>query len=384
MVLRSILTTPALLVVLKHSAFIFAQSPSQASFSIITASSTSSAAAQTHTISVGNGGFTFRPDVTQASPGDTIKFRFYPQNHSVVRAEYQFPCIPYEMTGKGKVGFSSGFKPVDAVLDEPPSWSLIINDTEPTFFYCSGPRACTQFGMVAVINPNASVSLQNQKDLALNSPYVLNPGDSFPGEGLPTTTSTIKTTSIPIFAYSTSTGAIPSAAPSSIISEHTELSTSAIIGICIGGITGVLIAVALFFFIGRVQTLQQMLSRSNPATAVSSTTVPPSQDQHFSNTSSNAFLPAQTRNYGNSARAQPFDEPFYLPTVADEPLRPGNLTSPFPSYFGPAQHSDWRSGAGSPPGINPPRMSPQWPPEPLELDVPLPPGTRADDKISGH
>jgi len=36
---------------------------------------------------------------------------------------------------------------------QPPSWSLIINDTEPTFFYCSGPRACTQFGMVAVINP---------------------------------------------------------------------------------------------------------------------------------------------------------------------------------------------------------------------------------------
>ena len=118
MVQRRIFSTPALLVVLKHSASVFSQSPSQASLPLITASSTSSAAAQTHTISVGNGDFTFRPDVTQANPGDTIKFRFYPQNHSVVRAEYQFPCIPYEMTGKGKVGFSSGFKPVDAVLDE--------------------------------------------------------------------------------------------------------------------------------------------------------------------------------------------------------------------------------------------------------------------------
>lgn len=384
MVQRSIFSTPALLVVLKHSASVFAQSPSQASLSFATASSTSSAAAQTHTISVGNGDFTFRPDVTQASPGDTIKFRFYPQNHSVVRAEYQFPCIPYEMTGKGKVGFSSGFKPVDAVLDEPPSWSLIINDTEPTFFYCSGPLACIRFGMVAVINPNASVSLQNQKDLALKSPYVLNPGDSFPGEGLLTTTLTIKTTSIPIPAYSTSTGSIPSAAPSSITSGHTELSTSAIIGICIGAITGVLIVVALFFFIGRVQTLQQMLSRSNPATAVSSTTVPPSRDRHFSNTSSNAFLPAQTRNYGNSAGTQPFDGPLYLPTAGDEPLRPGNLTTPFHSYFDPAQHSDWRSGAGSPLGMSLPRMSPQWPPEPFELDVPLTPGTRADGKVSGH
>ncbi|XTI89202.1 hypothetical protein V2W45_1401006 [Cenococcum geophilum] len=334
MVQRSIFSTPALL-------FVFARSSSQASLSFITASSTSSAAAQTHTISVGNGDYTFRPDVTQASPGDTIKFRFYPQNHSVVRAEYQFPCIPYEMTGKGKVGFSSGFKPVDAVLDEPPSWSLIINDTEPAFFYCSGPLACTRFGMVAVINPNASVSLQNQKDLALKSPYVLNPGDSFPGEGLLTTTSTIKTTSIPIYAYSTSTGAIPSSTPSPITSEHTELSTGAIVGICIGAITAILIAVALFFFIGRVQTLQQMLSRSNPATAMSSTTVPPSQGERFSNTDSNAFLPVQTRNYGNSAMTQPFDEPLYTQTVGDEPLRAGNLTSPFHPYFGPAQYSDW-------------------------------------------
>lgn len=29
-----------------------------------------------------------------------------------------YPCIPYEMTGRGKVGFFSGFYPVDAILDE--------------------------------------------------------------------------------------------------------------------------------------------------------------------------------------------------------------------------------------------------------------------------
>ena len=43
-----------------------------------------------------------------------------------------------------------------------------------------------------------------------------------------------------------------------------------------------------------------------------------------------------------------------------------------------------RPGGGSPLGMSPPRMSPQWPPEPFELDVPLPPGTRADGKVSGH
>ena len=43
-------------------------------------------------------------------------FRFYPQNHSVARADYMEPCIPYELTGAGRQGFWSGFKPIDVVL----------------------------------------------------------------------------------------------------------------------------------------------------------------------------------------------------------------------------------------------------------------------------
>lgn len=49
---------------------------------------------------------------------EVIEFQFFPPNHSVVRAEYLYPCIPYEMTGRGKVGFFSGFHPVDAILSE--------------------------------------------------------------------------------------------------------------------------------------------------------------------------------------------------------------------------------------------------------------------------
>ena len=45
-----------------------------------------------------------------------IEFDFFPPNHSVVRAEYKFPCIPYEDTGTDKVGFFSGFHPVDVLL----------------------------------------------------------------------------------------------------------------------------------------------------------------------------------------------------------------------------------------------------------------------------
>jgi hypothetical protein len=49
---------------------------------------------------------------------DYTEFRFYPQNHSVARAEYKHPCIPYEYTGVNKVGFWSGFQPVNVVLQD--------------------------------------------------------------------------------------------------------------------------------------------------------------------------------------------------------------------------------------------------------------------------
>lgn len=91
-------------------------------------------------------------------------------NHSVVRAEYQYPCksstavsalnawstnvsfagIPYELVNPGKQGFFSGFQPVDAVLANPPVWRLTINDTQPIFFYCSAPGACIDSQMVGV------------------------------------------------------------------------------------------------------------------------------------------------------------------------------------------------------------------------------------------
>ena len=44
------------------------------------------------------------------------EFQFFPPNHSVGRAEYQQPCIPYEDTGLNKVGFWSGFYPLDKIL----------------------------------------------------------------------------------------------------------------------------------------------------------------------------------------------------------------------------------------------------------------------------
>lgn len=81
------------------------------------------------------------------------------------------------MVETDKVGFSSGFQPVDAILDEPPKWTIRINDSDPIFFYCSALGSCIRYGMVGVINPSASTSLQVQRDDAKKSNFMLQPGE---------------------------------------------------------------------------------------------------------------------------------------------------------------------------------------------------------------
>ena len=55
---------------------------------------TTSRIPQTTYVDVGKGDHTFRPETIQAAIGDIITFRFYPVNHSVVRADYlrYFSC----------------------------------------------------------------------------------------------------------------------------------------------------------------------------------------------------------------------------------------------------------------------------------------------------
>ncbi|KAF2637515.1 hypothetical protein P280DRAFT_552183 [Massarina eburnea CBS 473.64] len=221
------------------------------------ASKTSSAPAQTYTVQVGNGDHKFKPDVVQAAVGDIIEFDFFPPNHSVVRAEYKFPCIPYEMTGAGKQGFFSGFNPVDAVLSSPPKYSLRINDTSPTFFYCSAPGSCITYGMVGVINPNSTTSLETHRKIALNTSYMLNPGEPFPAES-PTPDSSQNSTS-------------GSSAPSQNGAGH-KLSTGAIAGIVVAGVGAVVLGGMLFFFWGRFKGLRDEMKRKE--SSVTRTTSP--------------------------------------------------------------------------------------------------------------
>ncbi|KAF2201544.1 hypothetical protein GQ43DRAFT_471686 [Delitschia confertaspora ATCC 74209] len=223
--------------------------------SIITSSTTtSSGAAHTHTISVGQGDHKFRPDVTQAEIGDVstaffiIEFNFFPQNHSVVRAEYKFPCIPYEMTSKGKQGFFAGFHPVDAILSDPPKYLIRINDSDPIFFYCSAPDSCIKYGMVGVINPNASTFLATQHQMALDAAYMLQPGDPFPDEA------------------DTPTNSTSSPGTASTDHGHGRLKKGAIAGILVASVTCVILAALLLFFIGRTRILKGEVEHKDSAT----------------------------------------------------------------------------------------------------------------------
>jgi hypothetical protein len=165
------------------------------------------------------------------------------------------------MTGRGKTGFFSGFHPVDAILEEPPSWTIKINDTDPIFVYCSAPGSCINYGMVAVINPNANTSLEKQRQLAKDSSYMLNPGESFPPEGTPSALASLASSSAPPTATSTNGPATSSQAPTAV-SSSSPLSKGAIAGIAVAGAAICALAAALFFFIGRSRSMKQVLDRT--------------------------------------------------------------------------------------------------------------------------
>lgn len=193
------------------------------------------------------GGHSYSPDVVLAEVGDIIEFQFYPTNHSVIRAAYGYPCVPYEdILGVGHYGFFSGFHPVEAVLDNPPNWTVRVNDTEPIFYYCGAPNSCIGYGMVGVINPNASTSLEHQRQLAEQSTFMLLPGQDWPNEGsIPSGVATTSRSASP-----TATSAPATLTPTPAPSSH-GLGGGAIAGIAIGGAAVLIAAGVAIWFCGR-------------------------------------------------------------------------------------------------------------------------------------
>lgn len=230
------------------------------------ASKTSSTASATHTVAVGADGFNFSPSQLNASVGDIIEYRFYPQNHSVARAAYGQPCIPYEYTAAGRIGFWSGFFPVQLVLTDPPKFQVRVNDTDPIFFYCSAPGACLQ-GMVGVINPNSTETFDNQFAFSQNATEDFSPGENpFPVESAPvrTTTATGATmTPTPSSSTSSATAAATTSAAAAASSHKSGLGTGPIVGIVIGAVAFAVLAGAVVYMCGRQKTIKEVLRHSH-------------------------------------------------------------------------------------------------------------------------
>lgn len=101
----------------------------------------------THTVVVApsQGVLRYIPFALNATVGDTIKFMWGANNHTVTKGTALTPCNRSE----DEFFFASGLKNKDFVFTQ------VVNNTDPTYFYCAAPTHC-QKGMFGIINPVAS------------------------------------------------------------------------------------------------------------------------------------------------------------------------------------------------------------------------------------
>ncbi|KAL5533303.1 hypothetical protein ACEPAF_5079 [Sanghuangporus sanghuang] len=112
----------------------------------------------THTIIVAptQGVLRYVPFATNASVGDTIKFVWNANVHTVTKGSQLELC---NITSDAP--FTSGVQNQSFVFTQ------VVNSTDPTFFYCNVPTHC-QKGMFGIINPpNADVAFSNSSVAAM-------------------------------------------------------------------------------------------------------------------------------------------------------------------------------------------------------------------------
>ncbi|KIK59875.1 hypothetical protein GYMLUDRAFT_169219 [Collybiopsis luxurians FD-317 M1] len=85
------------------------------------------------------------PFAVNASVGDTIKFMWGANNHTVTKSSQLTPC-----NKTSDAPFASGEQNKSFVFTQ------VVNDTSPTFFYCGTPTHCEQ-GMFGIINPPSAL-----------------------------------------------------------------------------------------------------------------------------------------------------------------------------------------------------------------------------------
>jgi len=138
-----------------------------------------------HVVQVGDkeGGLKFYPESLDVAVGEMVQFQFYPKNHSVAQSSFANPCQPQQATENSTAGFFSGYMPVKMEDTFMPTFTVLVNQTTPIWFYCATGKHC-QNGMVGVINApknNADRTLEKYREAAKNTNTIA-PGPPSGGE----------------------------------------------------------------------------------------------------------------------------------------------------------------------------------------------------------
>ncbi|KID95275.1 extracellular serine-rich protein, partial [Metarhizium majus ARSEF 297] len=117
------------------------------------------ASAKTIRIDVGKDGLAFSPDSVTAANGDMLEYHFYKQ-HSVAMGDFANGCAP-----AARGGFFSGVMRTSGNGENSQVFQVMVNSTNPMAFYCTVASHC-QGGMVGVVNPSSTDSLDKYKSTA--------------------------------------------------------------------------------------------------------------------------------------------------------------------------------------------------------------------------
>jgi hypothetical protein len=109
-----------------------------------TAGSTGTGATHTVIVAPTQGVLRYIPFAVNATVGDTIKFMWGANNHTVTKSSALLPC-----NRTGDAVFASGTQNKDFVFTQ------VVNGTDPTYFFCGTVGHC-QKGMFGIINPTTN------------------------------------------------------------------------------------------------------------------------------------------------------------------------------------------------------------------------------------
>ncbi|KAL1896028.1 hypothetical protein Cpir12675_002941 [Ceratocystis pirilliformis] len=116
---------------------------------------------------------TFEPLSLNVEVGKSVWFEFYGGTHSIVQADYNYPCQQLES------GFATGSFTTDPESGKPNRKALLlyIKDKNPIWFYNGAEDQCHKYGAVGVINPpeNDEQNIYEFSRHALGLEYTENP-----------------------------------------------------------------------------------------------------------------------------------------------------------------------------------------------------------------